>query len=120
MTHTVQYRYIFTGVGNVLPEDVLPIIPIIVGEAIPYVLQEVALPHAPVGNKYAYVDELLYADSRYPALISAIDDHLDNVGDDIMYVSRGTYMGHTDDYNIDMTPYYYDDITIYIYRCTLA
>ena len=120
MTHTIRYRSIFIGVGNVLPEDVLVAIPSIVDTTTPYILQPVALPHAPVGNKYAWVDPRLHSDARYPVLISALDDHLDNVGDDVDSVPRGSYSTSSNDFEVSMLRYHYDDLAIWIYRCTLA
>lgn len=118
--NVLGHRQIFIPGHNALPEDVAMCMIHFVETKEKMQLQQVALPHAPVGSKFAWVEDDLYNDPRYPDIISALDDHLDNTDDAEFEWHRGTFKGYKEYFTVSCADFHYDDLVIHIYKCTLA
>lgn len=114
------HRQVFIGVGSALPEDVAAVMVNFIEHKERMVLQQVALPHASVGSKFAWVEDDLFHDNRYPDIIGALDDHLDNIPEDEPTWYRGSVKGYSEYFDVNCLEYHYDDLVLHIYRCSLA
>ncbi len=119
MSDTIHHQ-IFIGDSTALPEDVAAVMTEFIEDKESMILQMVALPHAQIGSKYAWLHKSLRDDQRYPALIGAIDDHLDNILDTEPTWYRGCVKGYREYFDVNCLDYHYDDMIIHIYRCSLA
>ena len=111
---------VFVSTGTVLPEEVQHVMPNFIDHGKEFVLQPVALPHAPVGNKYAYIPSQLYIHPRYADVLSALDDHMDNVDFTTEVKSVGEYLGYERFLEVGEFQYSYDTVVLHVYVCAVA
>lgn len=115
-----HHQQVFISAGDALPEDVAAVMTEFIEDKESMLLQQVALPHAPVGSKFAWVHQSLYQSPQYPDIIGALDDHLDNIPDTEPSWYRGSVKGYRDYFDVNCYEYHYDNQIIHIYKCSLA